>query len=331
MFRKLIIVLALILISSFGYTEETDYLTIQTQDYTVNINSPIAMELNSEFTINPESIVIRENQNLNIVSGQAIIFRYDFSNKLDYSVIGRYELSLGIEDLTQLKNLGIYVSESLTDVECVSKNGEILKYNNQRITVNQGQNTFNLCSSTKTMSYYLDKDKLILEMVLEPGTNSIYFLFVTTPTFSLVDSSFNFRDTVKLKNSSDVEFFDLNGSNTPKSFGPVTTINKLNSEELKEIDAYNNRETYSKVNPNYNVANPKTKEVVDSPKQETLEEFKETAEQLKIGADNIKSKATALITMTPSKWGLVIFGVLAVIALSLFIYNKREKNLSNVN
>lgn len=327
MIKKIMIIFALMLISGLIYSETTDeYSTIKTQEYEVGINSPITMILNSDFTINPESIKIRDKSNLEIVSGQSFIFRYDFENKLDYSVIGRYELSLGIEDLTQMKNLGIYVSEGLIDLDCVKENGEILKYNNQRIKIFDSENPTekNLCYATKTMTASIDKDKLILDMVLEPGINTKYFLIVTNPTFSLVDSSFSFTDSIKLKNSTDAEFFNQEDT---KNFGPVTTANTENTEELKELDAYTNQEEYERANPNFNYTTPKTKEVIGTPEQEAKQT---TTQKLQEDAGILKSKATALITMTPTKWGILIFGVLAIIALALFVYSRKDKDLSDV-
>lgn len=331
MIKKIMITLMFIFALGLVFAENyTEYLTVQTQTYQVGINSPITMALNSDFKINPESIKIRDKQNIEIVSGQSFIFRYDFENKLDYSVVGRYELSLGIEDLTQMKNLGVYISEGLTDIDCVKKNGEILKYNSNRIEIIDNEKTLNLCSGTKTMDYYLDKDKIILDLVLEPGTNTRYFLFVTTPTFSLVDSSFSFQDTIKLKNSTDTEFFKSENTEKSKTFGPISTSNTENTEELKELDSYNNQENYTKVNPNFNTTIPKTKEVIGTPEQETRDINKTTTQKLKEDAGILKSKATALITMTPTKWGILVFGVLAIIALALFVYSRKDKDLSDV-
>ncbi len=332
MIKKITIIFSIILLFGFVFAEDSDdYLTIKSQEYEIGINSPVTMKLNPDFKINPESIQIRDKSNLEIVSGQSFIYRYDFENKLDYSVVGRYELSLGIEDLTQMKNLGIYISEGLTDIDCVKENGELLKYNNNRIEIIDSEKTLNLCSGTKTMDYYIDKDKLVLDMVLVPGTNTKYFLFVTTPTFSLVDSTFSFKDSIKLKNSTDTEFFNNENTEQSKTFGPISTSNTENSEELKELEAYNNQEEYVKVNPNFNTSIPKTKEVIGTPEQESRDSNLTSTQKFKEDAGILKSKATALITMTPTKWGILVFGVLAIVALALFVYSRKDKDLSDVH
>jgi len=329
MLKKVTIIILMILLSGLVFAEnENDFLTIKTQIYEIGVYSPMDMTLNSEFKVYPESIKIREQNNISLVSGETIIYRMDFENKLDYSIIGRYELSLDLRDITQMKNLGIYVSEALNDIDCISKNGAILKYNNERIKIMKNEESFNLCSETKTMNYHLEKDKLILDVLLDSGINEKYFLIVTTPVFS-VDSTLVFKETIKLKNNTDTEFFNLENFDNVKDFGPITTANTQNSEELKELNAFRNQEKYNRINPNFN-SNPKTKEVLENQKQETRDTNKSTTQNLKDGAETLKSKATALVTMTPTKWGLLIFGVLAVIALLLFINSKKDRNLSNV-
>lgn len=326
MFKKILSLIFLLSLITVTFAETADdYVTIDSQRYNVTINSPISMSLNTNFKINPESIKIREQTNFEIVSGQAFIFRYDFNNKLDYQVIGRYELELGIKDLTQLKNIGVYISDALQDKDCVLNNGEILIYNNKRIEIIEENETKYLCSGTKVMDYYLDKDKLILDMILEPGTNSKYFLFVTTPTFSLVDSSFSFNDTIKLKNTTDTEFFNPEKTQT-KEFGPITSANADNSSDLKELNAYNNQEKYNKINQNYNSGNIKTKEISTTPPEQLKKPDKVNINKFKEDVKSFKSKATGLITMTPTKWGYVLIGIAIIIIFGIFIINKKKRH-----
>lgn len=297
--------------------DTSDYQTIKTQEYNLKIDSPIDMILVSDFSITPESIKIRGVSDFSIVSGQSFIYRYDFLNKLDYTVVGRYELSFGKENLSSLKNIGVYISEALDDKTCISKNGEILKYSNNIIQVDDSKSISNLCTNTKDIDYFIIDDSLILDMVLEPGINTKYFLFTTTPTFSLVDSSFSFQESIKLKTTIDSDFFN----NDSKDFGKVSVSNAQNESDSKELNSFLNQEKYTKANSNYNV---KTKEI-NSNFQEAKPIVEQSFSNIKESTKNLKNKAVALVTMTPTKWGFIVVCVLAVVALAVYLNSKKDK------
>ncbi len=323
--KIILTILGILLISGLVFAADSEYITIKTDNYNVNIESPLVMDLVSNYTITPTSIKIRTGNDVSIVSGQSLISKYNFTNKLDYSVVGRYELKLGITDNTQLQNLGIYVAEALPEVDCIGKGGEILKYNNNRIKVTNTESTTNtelyLCYAMKKMDYYLDADKLVLDMVIEPGTNSRYVLFVTTPALSFKDTSLKFQDSIKIKNTTDQDLTKLSISSEAKinknKFGPITMANTENSEELKQLRAYNNQVGYTKANSNYN-----TRDVVTGEKE---------TQGLSGKADSLKSNATALLTLTPTKGIIIGLGVLAIIGLALFVYSRKNKDLSDVH
>ncbi|MFA7708582.1 MAG: hypothetical protein WCX82_00410 [archaeon] len=337
--KILLTILGIFLLSGLVLAAETipeQYVTVDTSNYDVQIDSPLVMNLVSDYTIIPSSIKMRTGDSISIVGGQSLISKYNFINKLDYSVIGRYELELGINDDSQLQNFGIYVADALPESECISKGGEILKYNNNRIKITNTETTNDqelyLCYTMKTMDYYLDADKLVLDMIIEPGVNSKYVLFVTTPALSFQNSSLSFEDSIKIKNSADQDLAALNVSTdaavNKSTFGPITMANTENSEELKELNAYNNQVTYNKANPNYN-----STDVITGTKTttSTTSNTTETKGNLSDKAGILKSEATALITMTPEKGIIIGIGIIAIIGLALFVYSRKDKDLSDVH
>jgi hypothetical protein len=310
-------IMALILITGLVFAE--DYVTLKTDNYNVNIESPLSMNLLSDYKVNPESIKIRTSDSISIIGGQSIISKYDFTNKLDYSVIGRYELNTGITDKEQLKKIGIYVADALPEIDCVSESGEILVYNAKRISItnNKAEETdkeqLYLCYVLKTTGYTFDSGKLILDMELKSGVNEKYILFVTTPTLSLENSNLKFQDSIKIKETNELQEI------------PVTTANTENSKDLKDIDSYNKQITYTKANTNYN-----TVDVVTGEKTINSQDNK-TQNNLSEKASTLKSKATALLTFTPKNLMIIGAGILAIIVLAIIIYNRKNKDLSDVH
>lgn len=298
---------ALFLISGLVFAE--DYVTLKTDNYDVTVESPLSMNLLKDYTIVPSSINIRTDDSVNIVGGQSIISKYDFTNKLDYSVIGRYELDIGITDSIQLKKIGIYVADALPEADCVSNGGEILVYNGERIKIINKDKEAYLCYIQSTTGYTFNSGKLTLDMTLKSGDNEKYILFVTTPTLALGNSNLKFTDTIKIKETTELQEI------------PVTTANAKNSRDLKDLDSYNKQITYTKANPNYN-----TKDVV------TGETTTKTADQESLSEKNsLKSKATALLTFSPKNLMIIGGGVLAVIVLALIMYSRKKKDLSDVH
>jgi hypothetical protein len=308
-------IMALFLISGLAFAE--DYVTLKTENYNVNIESPLSMNLLSDYKVNPESIKIRTNENVSIIGGQSLISRYDFTNKLDYSVVGRYELDTGITDKEQLKKIGVYVADALPEIDCVSKSGEILVYNGKRISIINNEEEADkeqlyLCYILKTTGYTFESGKLILDMELEPKSNEKYILFVTTPTLSLENSNLQFQDSIKIKETQELQEI------------PVTTANTENSEDLKDIDSYNKQITYTKANSNYNTVDVVTGEKTTSTADKTQENLSEKSSSL-------KSKATALLTFTPKNLMIIGAGILAVIVLALIMYSRKKKDLSDMH
>lgn len=302
-------IMALILIAGLVFAEE--YVTLKTENYNVNIESPLSMNLLSDYLVNPESIAIRTGE-VNIIGGQSLISKYDFINKLDYSVVGRYELDTGITDKEQLKKIGVYVADALPETDCISSSGEILVYNGKRISITNNKEETDkeqlyLCYILKTTGYTFDSGKLILDMELNPKSNEKYILFVTTPTLSLENSNLQFTDSIKIKETQELQEL------------PVTTANTENSKDLKDIDSYNKQITYTKANPNYN-----TIDVVTGEK--TTNTTPKTQENLSDKASNLKSKATALLTFTPKTLMIIGVGAIAVIILAVLISRKKNKH-----
>ena len=334
MFKKILLVVALLFMAGFVLADDSNYLVIQREEYDLTVKSPIEMRLSSDFKISPDAIKVRGKDNIAIVSGQSFVYRYNFVNNLDYDVLGRYQLEFGVADSSQLRNLGVYVSKALTDNECASEVGKLLEYAGQRIVVSENGNGIekNLCADTKDMSYsidYVGQGMLVLDMLLRPGDNYFYFLFVTSPAFSLIDSSFPFKDTLMLKADIDTEAdfgsFEQGLQNTAESFGSVTAKSAESPEQSRELRYYNSQENYTKINPNYNTnpTNITTLEVTEN------KEHTGTTAKLSEDASIVKSKATALVTMNPSKLGVIVFGVLCVVALALFVYSRKDKDLSD--
>lgn len=309
--KKIILtIITIFLISGIVFAQDTqDYITLETDKYNVKIESPISMELLSNYKVIPNSIKIRTNEDISIIGGQSLISRYDFKNKLDYPVIGRYELDIGITNKEQLKKIAVYVADALTDYDCVSNNGEILVYNGNRIKVNIDEEEKYLCYILSTTGYTFNSGKLTLDMTLKPGTNEKYILFVTTPTLSLENSNLKFIDSIKIKETQDIQEI------------PVTTATKDNSKDLKNMDSYNNRVSYTKANSNYNIRDIVTGEKTTKTKDQ---------ENLAQKANNLKSKATALLTFSPKNLMIIGAGILAVILFSLFMYSRKKKDLSDV-
>ena len=302
-------IMALILIAGLVFAEE--YVTLKTENYNVNIESPLSMNLLSDYFVNPESIVIRTGE-VNIIGGQSLISKYDFINKLDYSVVGRYELDTGITDKEQLKKIGVYVADALPETDCISSSGEILVYNGKRISITNNKEETDkeqlyLCYILKTTGYTFDSGKLTLDMELNPKSNEKYILFVTTPTLSLENSNLQFTDSIKIKETQELQEL------------PVTTANTENSKDLKDIDSYNKQITYTKANPNYN-----TIDVVTGEK--TTNTTPKTQENLSDKASNLKSKATALLTFTPKTLMIIGVGAIAIIILAVLISRKKNKH-----
>lgn len=303
--KKIILtIMALFLISGLVFAE--DYVTLKTDNYNVKIESPLSMTLLSDYKVNPESIKIRTNEEISIIGGQSLISRYDFTNKLDYSVVGRYELDTGITDKEQLKKIGVYVADALPEIDCVSKSGEILVYNGNRIKVNIDEKEKYLCYILSTTGYTFNSGKLILDMTLNPGTNEKYILFVTTPTLALENSNLKFTDSIKIKETQELQEL------------PVTTATKENSEDLKDLDSFNKQVTYTKANSNYN-----TRDVVTGEKTTNTTEKENLSEK----TSSLKSKATALLTFSPRNLMIIGAGVLAVIVLALIMYSRKKKSL----
>ena len=311
--KKIILtIMALFLISGLVFAE--DYVTLKTDNYNVTVESPLAMNLLSDYKVNPESIKIRTNEEISIIGGQSIISRYDFTNKLDYSVVGRYELDTGITDKEQLKKIGVYVADALPEIDCVSKSGEILVYNGKRISItnNEDETTKDqlyLCYILKTTGYTFESGKLILDMELEPKSNEKYILFVTTPTLALENSNLKFTDSIKIKETQELQEI------------PVTTATKENSEDLKDLDSFNKQVTYTKANSNYN-----TRDVVTGEKTTNITDKENLSEK----TSSIKSKATALLTLSPRNLMIIGAGILAIIVLALILYSRKKKDLSDV-
>lgn len=305
--KTILSVLAIILISGAVFAQ--DYVTLETDKYNVKIESPLSMRLLSDYKVIPSSIKIRTNEEISIVGGQSLISRYDFTNKLDYSVIGRYELDTGITDKEQLKKIGVFVADALSDYDCVSNNGEILVYNGNRIKVNIDEEEKYLCYVLLTTGYTFNSGTLTLDMTLKPGTNEKYILFVTTPTLLLENSNLKFTDSIKIKETQELQEM------------PITTATKQNSEDLKDFDSFNNRVTYKKANSNYNTRDVVTGEkAIETKDQENLSEK----------ANSLKSKATALLTFSPRNLMIIGAGILAVVVLALFMYSRKKKDLSDV-
>jgi hypothetical protein len=311
--KKIILtIMALFLISGLVFAE--DYVTLKTDNYNVTVESPLAMNLLSDYKVNPESIKIRTNEEISIIGGQSIISRYDFTNKLDYSVVGRYELDTGITDKEQLKKIGVYVADALPEIDCVSKSGEILVYNGKRISItnNEDETTKDqlyLCYILKTTGYTFESGKLILDMELEPKSNEKYILFVTTPTLALENSNLKFTDSIKIKETQELQEI------------PVTTATKENSEDLKDLDSFNKQVTYTKANSNYN-----TRDVVTGEKTTNITDKENLSEK----TSSIKSKATALLTLSPRNLMIIGAGILAIVVLALILYSRKKKDLSDV-
>lgn len=309
--KIILTIVALFLITGvvFAETNTDEYVTLKTENYTVNIQSPLSMNLINNYNIVPESINIRTEDSISIFGGQSIISKYDFTNKLEYSVVGRYELDIGITDKEQLKRIGVYVADALPELDCISNNGEILVYNGNRIKITTEDKEKYLCYIISTTGYTFDSGKLILDMILSPGANEKYILFVTTPTFSPSNSKLVLKDSIKIKETEELEKI------------PVTTATTENSEDLKDLDSYNNQITYKKANPNYN-----TRDVVTGQTTTT-----NTSEKLSEKSDSLKSKATALLTFTPKTLMIIGGGVLGVIILALIMYSRKRKDLSDVH
>ena len=306
--KKIILtIMALFLISGLVFAE--DYVTLKTDNYNVTVESPLAMNLLSDYKVNPESIKIRTNEEISIIGGQSIISRYDFTNKLDYSVVGRYELDTGITDKEQLKKIGVYVADALSDSECVSNNGDILVYNGNRIKIVKEDKESYLCYILSTTGYTFNSGKLTLDMTLKPGTNEKYILFVTTPTLALENSNLKFTDSIKIKETQELQEI------------PVTTATKENSEDLKDLDSFNKQVTYTKANSNYN-----TRDVVTGEKTTNITDKENLSEK----TSSIKSKATALLTLSPRNLMIIGAGILAIVVLALILYSRKKKDLSDV-
>jgi len=311
----------------FNVSAEEQYYTLNTDTYSVNIISPITMELNTNFKISPESIVIREKNDIDIIGGQSIISRYDFENKLDYSVVAKYELNLNITE-KQKDQIAIYFAEELSSEICSTKNGNILKYNDQRIIVSNkdGTNEKYLCYFKNTNNYYFSENQLIAHLDLNPGKTNVYLLIVTTPAISF-DSNINklvFVDTVKIDKNQDPKLTNTNNQNINlEEFGPISTNDTNQSIVTSLRDIYNNQ-ARRKINNNYS-DNNNTEIETNTPNTQQLKQ------DLSDKTD-LKSKATALVTLTPSK--SVIFGVgliLLLVGIYLIYKKKKEKNLSNIN
>lgn len=306
------------------YNEQ--YYTLNTDKYSVNIISPIAMELNTNFKISPKSIVVREENNIDIIGGQSIISRYDFENKLDYSVVAKYELNLNITE-KQKDQIAIYFAEERDLDNCSKENGNILKYNNQRIIISNkdGTNEKYLCYFRSTNDYYFSQNQLIAHLDLNPGKTNVYLLIVTTPAISF-DQNFDkliFVDTVKIDKNQDPKLTNTNQNINLEEFGPISTNDTNQSIVTSLRDIYNNQ-ARRKINNNYSDNNNTEIETNTPNTQQVKQDLSDKTD--------LKSKATALVTLTPSK--SVLFGVgllLLLVGIYLIYKKKKEKNLSNIN
>lgn len=299
------------------YNEQ--YYTLNTDKYSVNIISPIVMELNTDFKINPESIIIREKNNIDIIGGQSIISRYDFENKLDYSVVAKYELKLNITE-NQKNKIAIYFAEERDLDNCSKENGNILKYNDQRIIISNkdGTNEKYLCYFRSTNDYYFSQNQLIAHLDLNPGKTNVYLLVVTTPAISF-DQNFDklvFVDTIKIDTTQDVKLTETDNQNINlEEFGPISTTDTNKSLVTSLRDIYNNQARRN-INNNYSDNNNTELETNTSNTQQIKQDLSDTSD--------LKSKATALVTLTPSKSVLLGVVIIFLLCLGYFFYKKRK-------
>lgn len=314
--KKTIIILGILILSLFSLSAQEEILNNETIN--IKVSSPISLSLNKDFNVTPDTIVVRKENDLQIIAGQTIISKYEYENKLDYSVVIKQELNLNIE--TNKNSIATYLAQESETEECLEKNGSLLKYNNQRITVFNKKEQKHLCFLEKKNDFYFFDDKLVLELEINPGKTTKYLLIVTTPqlAFDLNDNTLVFEDQISIDSKQNQRLFDANYQGVGlEEFGPITTSDENGSFLGSLRDIYNNQ---ARRNLNNNYSN-NTKDLEISSNKQNLSKSEDVE-------NNLKSKATALVTFIPST--SVILGILVFLILYLIYRFYKKKKIKGL-
>lgn len=311
--KKTIIILGVLLFSLFNLSAQEEILNNETIN--IKVSSPISLSLNKDFNVTPETIVIRTDNDLQIIAGQTIISRYDYENKLDYSVVIKQELNLGTEN----NNIASYLAQESEIKECLEKNGSLLKYNDQRITVFKNGDQKYLCFLEKN-NFYFSEGKLILELEINPGKTTKYLLIVTTPqlAFDLKDNTLVFEDLITINSKQNQKLFDANNQAVNlEEFGPITTSDDNESFLGSLKDIYNNQARRN-LNPNFAQADIEINKDLNK-------------SQIKPKENTLKNKMTGFVTFSASKntWFIIILILLVLIGYTYYKRKKKNNFLKN--
>lgn len=105
--KKTIMILGILILSLFSLSAQEEILNNETIN--IKVSSPISLSLNKDFNVTPDTIVVRKENDLQIIAGQTIISKYEYENKLDYSVVIKQELNLNIE--TNKNSIATYLAQ----------------------------------------------------------------------------------------------------------------------------------------------------------------------------------------------------------------------------
>lgn len=225
----------------------------------------------------------------------------------------KQELNLGTEN----NNIASYLAQESEIKECLEKNGSLLKYNDQRITVFKNGDQKYLCFLEEN-NFYSSEGKLILELEINPGKTTKYLLIVTTPqlAFDLKDNTLVFEDLITIDSKQNQKLFDANNQAVNlEEIGPITTSDDNESFLGSLKDIYNNQ---ARRNLNDNYSNNSKEQEISLNNQNLLKP--EDPE------NNLKSRATALVTFTPSTFVILGIGILLLL-FAVYGFSKKRKEL----
>jgi hypothetical protein len=193
----------------------------------INVASSVEIDLMSDYQVNVSSINVGSVDNLDIISGQSLLLKYRFLNRLDATV----EVDFWFDGISQevLDNIDIFLlEEAISEKECISKNGEIFTKNNEIVKITNNGKNYYLCNIKEI------KETQKINFILNPERNNKYFLFKSGPkVFGKDGLSYNINSFVDIKKQEDIQ---ETKENTVDKDTTKTNINlqETNTENLKE-------------------------------------------------------------------------------------------------
>jgi hypothetical protein len=209
----------------------------------INVTSSVDVEIVSDYYLNVSDIKIGSKENLEIVSGQSLLLKYNFLNKLDYDISIDFWLGDFSEDLLENIEL-LLLKETNTEEECL-KEGYLLAQNTKKVKVSSNNENNYLC----VIKDLQNKSKI--ELNLASGNNSRYILFKSNHKVIINgETNYNIKSFVDLK-----EVFI--------------------SEDVENTVVDENKQT-SKINPNYDI-NEDINNITDKTQQHLNNIIEETS------------------------------------------------------